>query len=336
MPVIVFSLNLHARERYPSGLSLETGGSYTIEGQEVEQCVNTLGASWRLVGAPLAGTVKDDVIQSPVDILLSIFLSDGGYQTTTQFEPGLGCWVNLSEAGTLTLNGTGLGGAALAKPVLSSDFDGGRLWVEDIHGARQEVHLGVSSDQLVAMPPRPPAGVLDMRLMMADGLETYQAPEKFVADLPVRLQGDGPLALEWQIPAGGGRWQMWVEGRWHALATGGRLELADGDVAELFLRKLEGSAVPTASALDQNYPNPINPSTMIRYELMRPSPISLAVYDISGQLLKTLANGEHPAGRYTICWDGRDGEGVLAASGVYLYQLQADGFRSVHKMLPMK
>ena len=74
--------------------------------------------------------------------------------------------------------------------------------------------------------------------------------------------------------------------------------------------------------LRQNVPNPFNPSTAIAFGLKRSSHVSLKIYDLAGRLVRILAEEDRPAGDYTENWDGRDGSGHPAASGVYFYQLE--------------
>ena len=105
--------------------------------------------------------------------------------------------------------------------------------------------------------------------------------------------------------------------------------------AELILRRTDG--LPKAFSLSQSYPNPFNPNTSIRYELKEAGgEVTLAVYDITGQLVRELVRGVQPAGRYEAEWDGRNSAGALVASGVYLYEMRAGDFRSVRKMLLTK
>jgi len=84
-----------------------------------------------------------------------------------------------------------------------------------------------------------------------------------------------------------------------------------------------GSAAPKALALGASYPNPMNPSATIPFDLPEGSPVRLDVFDLSGRLVRTLEAGYLPAGRYARVWDGRDRRGREAASGVYLYRLRA-------------
>ena len=83
------------------------------------------------------------------------------------------------------------------------------------------------------------------------------------------------------------------------------------------------AAQPGALALEQNFPNPFNSGTVIRFDLDRPGEIELSLYDLAGRKVATLARGPRPAGRYEVRWDGRGPAGSRLASGVYLYRLQS-------------
>jgi hypothetical protein len=84
-------------------------------------------------------------------------------------------------------------------------------------------------------------------------------------------------------------------------------------------------ALPTATMLLQNRPNPLRDNTAIGYQLSADGPVKLTVYNVAGQLVKTLVNRPQMAGRYTITWNGRDESGRQAATGVYFYRLTANG-----------
>lgn len=91
-------------------------------------------------------------------------------------------------------------------------------------------------------------------------------------------------------------------------------------------------ALPTAMALMQNYPNPFNPETTIRFDLASEASVSVRIYDVTGQVVRTLVTGQLPAGSYTELWDGRSDAGVRVGSGVYFFELQAGSFTSMKKM----
>ena len=92
-----------------------------------------------------------------------------------------------------------------------------------------------------------------------------------------------------------------------------------------------GRTLNSLFALDQNYPNPFNPSTTVRYELPKDSRVSLRVFNILGQEVATLVNGEQKAGYKSIEWNAGS-----VASGVYFYRLEAGDFSASKKLLLLK
>jgi len=93
---------------------------------------------------------------------------------------------------------------------------------------------------------------------------------------------------------------------------------------------------PPASYLEQNRPNPFNPSTRIVFGLDRSALARLVIYDAAGRLVRVLADGVLPAGRHEAVWDGRDDAGRQVASGVYFYRLEAGIFNQSRKMILLR
>jgi hypothetical protein len=91
-------------------------------------------------------------------------------------------------------------------------------------------------------------------------------------------------------------------------------------------------ALPTFFVLQQNYPNPFNPETTIRFQLAKASHVVVKIFNTLGEEIRTLVDKQYEAGYHRIGWDGKDENGRAVASGVYLYQLQADNFSVVKKM----
>ena len=88
----------------------------------------------------------------------------------------------------------------------------------------------------------------------------------------------------------------------------------------------EANAVPESYHLDQNYPNPFNPATTITYGIPKAVKVSLGIYNILGQEIRSLVDSDQQAGVHKVMWNGRDNQGVNAASGLYLYKTRyADG-----------
>jgi hypothetical protein len=91
------------------------------------------------------------------------------------------------------------------------------------------------------------------------------------------------------------------------------------------------------NSLAQNYPNPFNPTTTIEYSIARPGRVTLRVYNVAGQLVRTLVDEPQEPGRVrSVRWDGRNNAGNTVSSGVYLYQLEAPGYVRTKKMVVLK
>ncbi|NKB69944.1 MAG: T9SS type A sorting domain-containing protein [Candidatus Latescibacteria bacterium] len=91
--------------------------------------------------------------------------------------------------------------------------------------------------------------------------------------------------------------------------------------------------LPETNELSQNFPNPFNPETTISFDLREAATVSLKIYDITGQLVRTLVQDRAlSAGHYTQVWDGLNANGIKVGSGLYMYQLQAGDFIAQKKM----
>jgi len=89
-------------------------------------------------------------------------------------------------------------------------------------------------------------------------------------------------------------------------------------------------------SLKQNYPNPFNPITTIRYSLPEAARVRLDIYNLKGQLVKTLIDSEMAAGPHSVIWNGKDSNNQAVASGVYFYRISSPNNTQTKKMLLMK
>ncbi|MCK4696587.1 MAG: chitobiase/beta-hexosaminidase C-terminal domain-containing protein, partial [Candidatus Cloacimonetes bacterium] len=85
-----------------------------------------------------------------------------------------------------------------------------------------------------------------------------------------------------------------------------------------------------------NFPNPFNPETTIHYQLPEDSDVELIIYNIKGQLVKTLIDDLHNAGEYSVIWNGNDHTDKPVSSGIYLYKLKAGRYTSTKKMILLR
>ena len=129
--------------------------------------------------------------------------------------------------------------------------------------------------------------------------------------------------------------------RWLALAK----DLGIGDATFQrgirFLEQLLAALTPKETTLLPNYPNPFNPETWIPYRLARGAEVAITIYDTKGTLVRRLALGNQAAGYYAergkaAYWDGRNEDGEVVASGIYIYQFRAGDYAAARRMVIVK
>ncbi|HUV35406.1 MAG TPA: T9SS type A sorting domain-containing protein [Patescibacteria group bacterium] len=115
-----------------------------------------------------------------------------------------------------------------------------------------------------------------------------------------------------------------------------RVEISDGDGRrELFTT--DAIAMPRfALHLEQNHPNPFNPSTVIRYSLPERQHVRMSIFDVSGKRVARLVDREETGGHHAVEWNGLDEEGSAVASGIYFYTITAGKRTMARKMILLR
>jgi hypothetical protein len=98
----------------------------------------------------------------------------------------------------------------------------------------------------------------------------------------------------------------------------------------------ENTQPVVATALNGNYPNPFNPETTISYSVKEAGRVKLEVYNIKGQLVKTLVNQDQATGHYKLVFNAKDDRGRSISSGVYMLRMVAPGYQKTSKMILMQ
>jgi hypothetical protein len=98
----------------------------------------------------------------------------------------------------------------------------------------------------------------------------------------------------------------------------------------------EDGTLPLVTALNGNYPNPFNPETTVSFSLKNSSKVSVDIYNILGQKVKTLVNDQLNAGNHSYRWNGKDDSGHSVSSGIYFYKMNAGSYTATAKMVLMK
>jgi len=114
-------------------------------------------------------------------------------------------------------------------------------------------------------------------------------------------------------------------------------EILSGMIGQL----RQNLVLPAETKLMQNYPNPFNPETWIPYQLSEESSIRVLIYNVKGQLVRTLYLGRRTAGYYVdkrraAYWNGRSDAGESIPSGIYYYRLEAGEYSATRKLAIVK
>lgn len=94
--------------------------------------------------------------------------------------------------------------------------------------------------------------------------------------------------------------------------------------------------IPVATTLDKNFPNPFNPTTTIRFATKNAGNVKINIYNLKGQLVRSLLNETKEAGFHHVVWNGKDDRGQTVSSGIYLYRMDTNGYSATQKMMLMK
>jgi len=120
--------------------------------------------------------------------------------------------------------------------------------------------------------------------------------------------------------------------------------LTSSGFSDIFFAKFSGNMtgiaepsnatpIPEAFSLEQNYPNPFNPTTTISFDLSRADYVDLIIYNVRGQVVRTLFAGDLEAGTYQFRWDSKGDNGNQITSGIYFYKLRGENYEETRKLI---
>jgi len=112
----------------------------------------------------------------------------------------------------------------------------------------------------------------------------------------------------------------------------------ESDPVEIIFEQVNtgNSLIPVTTALIGNYPNPFNPETNISFSLKEAENVSLEIYNVKGEKVRTLINGHLDIAYYDIIWNGKNDYGQNIASGIYFYKFQTSDYSKIRKMILLK
>ena len=305
-------------------LRFPDGGTAIISGSTIHSLIISMMNDWNLISG-ISSSVPATSIQDPEGILLpgTLYEFDGSYIQAETLEPGKGYWIRSAGPGEI---------------IISDDIRAKRLpFISKMDGANtisfndQTLYFGVTvpdNERLsYSVPPKPPSGVFDAR---------FQGDWIYCEDSgKIELTGQAePLSISFNI-ANKTTWVLINIESDEEYDLSGSGELIIAEVLNGFsLRK--NSVLPHSYALHQNFPNPFNPVTSLRYDLPEQSFVTLTIYDLIGREITQLVNTTQEAGFRSVQWDATDSFGKPVSAGIYLYKITTGEFVQSKKMVLVK
>ncbi len=267
------------------------------------------------------------------DNLLVAYGYDGGasdyipgdpmHQSLTDLAPGFGYWVKTRWDAMLTYPGFVMPPVAAPRAdnqrslVASSGVTPSRSWMSiygsDLEIDGQPVRSGATVEVLTH------DGVVCGSGVYNDGIL------KFTSVYGYDAENDS-------YPKNGDRLELRIDGQ----PVASELTYA-GNGSRISLGSLSASdLLPNSYSMSQNYPNPFNPSTTISFNLPNTGQVQLSIYNVLGQKVTTLVNGQYTAGTHEVTWNGTDDSGSPVGSGIYFYRITSSDFDQTKKMILMK
>ena len=296
-------------------------GSNDMIGDDFEEITITLNEDWNIISG-VSNPVDVNSISDPYGIIVlnTIYSFGEGYNLADFIEPGFGYWIRSYGEGDITISSN----ARSSK----SKFVNRLIDANTISFNGQTLYFGVEipKEEILSysLPPKPPSGAVDVRYT-GDWKVVHNGGEIEV------MNNSESLKIDYSIYHDVYDWVLIDQstGDEYKLNSSGTIEII-GDADRFSLMKRSGS-IPEDYTLDQNYPNPFNPVTAISYSVPAPGPVSLKVYDLLGEEVSTVVEGEHKVGFHTAQFDGSH-----LSSGVYFYRLSSKDHTITKKLILMK
>ncbi len=301
-----------------------------------------VSAGWNLIG-----TIGNSVLTNTITVLpggnsisSQFYGYSSGYNVATTLVPSKGYWVKVAQTGSLVVAANSF---AKANPSIVDVDQFNSITITDKNGKSQTLRFGQNTDgkmnlESFEMPPTSPDGEVAARFASGRILEAYPAVLSAPTAYDILINtAEAPITVSWNIISGDGKKFTLSDASGKTVAMNGTGELKlKKATPKLTLSVLSGPALPKEFALGQNYPNPFNPTTSFVVALPQAAHLNVAVYNILGQKVFTLADEARDAGYYTVTWNGNTQQGFAAASGVYFVRMNSGTFTSIRKMLMMK
>jgi len=302
-------------------------GTSAITGLPVDDLTLSITEGWNLISG-ISYPMDINAIIDPDNLIIpgTVYgFEVEGYALVETIDSGYGYWVRSTGDGEITLSSS----APLGRVRVFQKPEDANILV--LNNTTLYFGKDVSSEEQFSysLPPKPPEGAFDVRFK--DGwrlikdygeIEVMPTAEAFTIFYDIKV--DIVENKNWVLTS--------ESGTNYILEGEGEITVPS---AERFTLELK-AVVPAAFTLHQNFPNPFNPITTLRYDLPEDNFVMLTVYDMLGREINQLVNAQQQAGFRSVQWDATDSMGRPVSAGVYLYQIQSAEFVQTKKMVLLK
>ncbi|MBE0571498.1 MAG: T9SS type A sorting domain-containing protein [Ignavibacteriaceae bacterium] len=304
-----------------------TGDEWPAGGiQRVPHFPITARAGWNLIGGYETAVPTNSLTTTPPGLISGpVYNYSGQYQIATSLEPGRGFFVKLTGDGQFNLPGELTNRNSEEINYFNQDW--GKIILTDASGSSFVLYL-VNDEvdlNLFELPPFPPEGAFDIRFASGRIAENLNCGTQTLLMsgimYPIKVQVEN-VAVTLQDQSGN---KLNAD-----LIHGEEITVTNESINKLLILS-DKSETPITYSLEQNFPNPFNPTTTIKFAVTKESNVNLSVYNILGELVSTLVNEQLKTGYHQYEFDASN-----LASGVYLCRIIAGDFVETRKMVLLR
>ena len=289
-----------------------------------------LQEGWNMFGVYEIDIPVTQLTTTPPGIIATYFFKyDDGYYIADTLKSGQGFWVRVTDDGVLNLNGSSLEKDGEAEQFSAKlDQDWGRIKINDSKG--RSVTLYATEEKtdlsLFDLPPLPPTGIFDVRYSnrrLSEDIRSEKIIQISSGSYPITIKAEGINILVRDRINGNLLNEVLIDGE--------EIKIMNSKITSIQISGKVTGGLPATYELFQNYPNPFNPTTKIKFAVPKESDVNLSIYNVLGELVTTLINGQMQVGYHEY-----DFNASKLSSGVYIYRIKAGDFVETKKMIVIK
>ena len=352
--IIFYDEGISGMDSYTKAMRLDADGNFVWEGDSVTMCsvpsekVHSEGSFF--ANDQIICTWEDDrngardIIAQNInfDGTLGVQLVNGTIEGTVTLDGGVGNLMDVEvTAGSVTENPDINGGYTISVPAGTYEVTASLEYytpqtISDVMVTSGNSTTGIDLTLNWIPVFNPPQ---NLTIDPLTGIVTMDPPEPYPG---VELQGyniywDGIFLASTELLIF--QLENLINGVEYTIGISAVYDLGESEIVTvifIYEGTSAGNNIITYTKLLSNYPNPFNPVTNIGYSIKEAGNVTLEVYNLRGQLVKTLINEAKETGEYTASWNGTDNSSKPVSSGVYLYKIKSGIYTNTKKMILMK